>query len=91
MNQNDNKSETEFLESGDTKSFTDTNMWSMLGNQEVKMNITTKPSANLTMSSRYAACVLRKKNPNFNEEYALKFHFEAIMTDGKHVSNKFIL
>ena len=87
----EDKIEEEFFNSDQGKDFGRVNMWSLLNGRSVKMRKTRQVNANLRIVDLTFTCVLRNKNPAYQEKYALMFKFNPVMKDNSYTSNKFIL
>lgn len=87
----EDKIEEEFLNDDQSKDFGRVNMWSLLSGRTVKMRKTRQVNPNLRVVDLSFKCVLRNKNPAYQERYALMFKFNPVMKDNSYTSNKFIL
>ena len=63
------------------------NLWSMLGGRQVSINLLNQDAD----TSQVFKCIMRDKNPFYNELFSLKFQFNGVMEESGYVSNKFVL
>ena len=91
LDTSESETEEKFLNNDQGKDFGDVNMWSLLSGRKILMRMTRKMSESLTMVDLSFSCLLRNKNPFYEEKYALMFKFNPVMKDNSYTSNKFIL